>query len=405
MVRMVFAHSQVRVPQEYLIGEESPGLAAFWRMLPPFVHLEVVQEGTLEEEDMIATSAIFEAGGNLARNFQEFSRRLIGERMGRSSKEFTLSKAAGAIGANSEGKKLGIPLLRAMIAEVAQAVEAEYIDGVTKVYIIHPPTLEDELIGQLSGLPVPPMADSESERMMSIPVNGSTQAFVVLPYAMDLPGHRSPDPKWLIVHLYNPDLPALVMRVREDGPWTFREPTPLLSDTKDAENWAMGQLRDHLYNEGVDIRFVSEPNGPGTFPDFRATIAGEKWDVEVTRVLGDLMNNRHVPDRSRDSRRVIERAAQSPEIGESDVERALNQAIRSKASKRPSVGKGFKYCLLLVNAAGLNVGEQSPVWQDKNLSSFDAIVLMSGYTHPKIEFIKGRLWCASMGRFQSSNSV
>ena len=68
------------------------------------------------------------------------------------------------------------------------------------------------------------------------------------------------------------------------------------------------------------------------------------------------MNNRHVPDRSRDSRRVIERAAQSPEIGESDVERALNQAIRSKASKRPSVGKGFKYCLLLVKRCRIECG-------------------------------------------------
>lgn len=391
MVPMIFAPFQVRVPQEPLIGEESPGLAAFRRMLPPFIHIEVVPDGAAEPEDMIATSVMFEAGDNLASNVLEFSQRMIDARMGRSTKEFTPLKAADVNEAGPEGRKVSIPLLKAMIAEIAQESESEYIDGVTKVYIIHPSTLEGELKDLVARLPVPPLAASALERMMSVQVDEAIWPFVVQPYMMDLIGRSSANPRWLIVHLYNPNRPALAVKVAEHGPWTFKEPTPLLSDTKDAENWAIGELQNYLRDEGVDTQFRSEPNGPTTFPDFRADIGGEEWDVEVTRVLGDLLNSRHVPDKSRDSKKVIETAAQSPPISESDAGKALDQAVRSKGRKRPSVGRGFKYCLLLVNAAGLDVGRQSPVWRGKDLSSFDAVVLISGYTDPEIEFIKGSL--------------
>ena len=391
MASKTFAPFQVRVPQEYLIGEESPGLAAFRRTLPPFIHIEVVAVGAPDEEDMIATSVMFDVGENFASNFLEFAQRTMDVRMGRSTKEFTPIKAADVTEEGPEGTTVSIPLLKATIAEIAQGSGSEYIDGVTKVYIIHPPVLEGELNGHLAVLPVPAMADSAMERIMSVRVDETVHSFVVQPYKMDLIGRHSEDPRWLIIHLYNPNMPALVVKVAEHGPWTFREPTPLLSDTKDAENWAMLVLQNHLRDEGVDIQFHPEPNGPGTFPDFRADIGVEEWDVEVTRVLGDLLNSRHVPNESRDPHKVIEVAAQTPQISDSDVERALDRAITRKAGKRPSVGTGFKYCLILVNPVGLDVGIQSPVWQGKDLSSFDAVVLISGYTHPKIEFIKGSL--------------
>ena len=388
---MIFVPFQVRVPQEHLIGEESPGLAAFRRMLPPFIHVEVVPDGGAETEDMITTSVMFGAGENLSHNVLEFSERLINARMGRSTREFTPLKAADVNEPGPGGKKVSIPMLKGTIAEIAQESESEYLDGVTKVYIIYPPALDGELKELVAGLPVPPLADSPLERMMSVQVDDAIRPFVVQLYMVDLIGRSSNNPRWLIVHPYNPDAPALAVKVEERGPWTFREPTPLLSDTKDAESWAMRELQTSLRDEGVDVQYCSEPNGPTTFPDFRADIGDEEWDIEVTRVLGDLLNSRHVPDKSRDSKKVIERAAQSPQISDSDVEKALDQAIRNKARKRPSVGTGYKYCLLLVNAVGLDVGKQSSVWQGKDLSSFDAVVLISGYTDPEIEFIKGSL--------------
>jgi hypothetical protein len=62
MPQIVFAPFRIRGPQQYLVGEESPGLKAFRRLLPPFVHVEVVQLGTPEYDDLRVHSVSFEAG-------------------------------------------------------------------------------------------------------------------------------------------------------------------------------------------------------------------------------------------------------------------------------------------------------------------------------------------------------
>ena len=131
-------------------------------------------------------------------------------------------------------------MIKAMIAETADVEDSEYVEGVTKVYVIHPPELEDELRRHLSALPVPAMSDSPSERLMSVAIGQESRRFVVEPYKMDLTRRGSTDPRWLIVHIYNPDIPALAISVEAQGPLTFKEPTPLLSDTEVAETWAMG---------------------------------------------------------------------------------------------------------------------------------------------------------------------
>ena len=239
MPQIVFVPFRVRVPQQYLVGEESPGLKAFRRLLPPFVHMEVVHSGTPQYDDLKTHSVIFEAGENFAGNVVEYMSRLIDDRMGQSTKEFYTSTIADSITPDADGKKLRLQLLKAMIAETIEGEDYNYVDGVTKVYVIHPPQLEDELRKHLSALPVPAISASRSERLISITTSQETRHFVVEPYKMDLTRRHSTDPRWLIVHLYNPDMPALAIRVETQGPLTFKEPTPLLSDTQVAEKWAM----------------------------------------------------------------------------------------------------------------------------------------------------------------------
>ena len=82
MPRMVFAPFRIRVPQQYIIGEEGPGLKAFRSILPPFIHVEVVREGTPEYEDLKAHSVTFEAGDNFAAHVIEYMSRLIDDRIG-----------------------------------------------------------------------------------------------------------------------------------------------------------------------------------------------------------------------------------------------------------------------------------------------------------------------------------
>ena len=391
MQQVVFVPTRVRVPQEYLIGEESPGLKAFRRLIPPFIHVEIIQQGTPEYDDLTVHSVTFEASGNFTANVIEYMSRLIDDRMGQGSKEFYASTVADAITPDADGKKLSIPLLKAIIAEMAEVQDSDYIEGVKKVYVIHPPQLEKELHRHLSALPVPAMFDSKSERLISVDVGQKIQYFIVEPYKMDLTRRRSTDPRWLIVHMYNPDKPALAIGVEAQGPLTFKEPTPLISDTEVAESWAMEVVQDYLRGTGVDVRCVCyEPNGPKTFPDYRARLGGAPWNFEITRVLGDILETRHILDKPRDARKMMNRAVQSLPIGEEDVVTALDRAIKGKEHKHRSDGTAPNYCLVLLNALDLDIGSQSAVWKDMDLSIFDAVVLVNGYSQPGIEFLKGR---------------
>ena len=391
MPQIVFAPFRIRVPQQYLVGEESPGLKAFRRLLPPFIHVEVVQPGTPEYDDLRVHSVAFDAGENFTGNVIKYMSRIIDDRMGEATKEFYTSTSGDSFTRDADGKKLGIQMIKAMIAETIEVEECDYVDGVTKVYVIHPPQLEDELQCHLSALPVPAISASRSERLISIAVGQEMRHFVVEPYKMDLTRRRSTDPRWLIVHLYNPDRPALGIRVEAQGPLTFKEPTPLLSDTEVAEKWAMEVIQSHLREAGVGVRCVCyEPNGPKTFPDYRARLNGTPWDFEITRVLGDILENRHILDQPRDARRNMDMAVQSPPIGEKDVATALDRAIKSKEGKDQSDGITRSLCLVLLNALDLDIGSQSNVWEDIDLTSFHAVILVNGYSRPSIELIKGR---------------
>ena len=177
---------------------------------------------------------------------------------------------------------------------------------------------------------------------------------------------------------------------------TFKEPTPLLSDTEVAENWAMGVMQDYLRDAGIDVRGVChEPNGPKTFPDYRVRLDGAPWDFEITRVLGDMLEKRRILDKPRNPRKNMALAVQSPPIEDEDVRIALERAIKSKEQRRQSNETARNFCLVLLNALDLNVGTQSNVWEEMALTSFDAVVLVNGYSQPSVELISGRLLPAS----------
>ena len=88
-------------------------------------------------------------------------------------------------------------------------------------------------------------------------------------------------------------------------------------------------------------------------------------------------------------------AVQSPPKEDEDVRIALERAIKSKKQRRQSNETARNFCLVLLNALDLNVGTQSNVWEEMALTSFDAVVLVNGYSQPSVELISGRLLPAS----------
>ena len=91
-------------------------------------------------------------------------------------------------------------------------------------------------------------------------------------------------------------------------------------------------------------------------------------------MLGDMLGNRHILDKPRDARRNMDMAVQSSPIEKEDVGVALGRAIKSKERKRQSDGAAPNLCLVLLNALDLDIGGQSTVWEDLDLTPFDAVV-------------------------------
>ena len=132
------------------------------------------------------------------------------------------------------------------------------------------------------------------------------------------------------------------------------------------------------------------PMGPRPSQDYRARLDGVQWNFEVTRVLGDILENRRIFNQPRDARKVIDMAVQSPPIDERDVTNALDQAIKSKEGKRETDGRARNLCLVLLNVLELDIRSNSDVWNDMDLTEFDAVFLVNGYARPSVELMKGR---------------
>ena len=87
----------------------------------------------------------------------------------------------------------------------------------------------------------------------------------------------------------------------------------------------------------------------------------------------------------------MDMAVQSPPIEDGDDGGALDRAIKSKKHKRQSDGAAPNLCLVLLNALDLDICGQSTVWANLDLTLFDAVVLVNGYSEPSVELISGRL--------------
>ena len=359
------------------------------QLLPPFVDVEFVQEDSPEYDDIDKRSVFFEVGENFQSNICAYVANIFEEEMGEATKKLPISSVVDTGAIDAGERKLGIPLLKRLIGDIARDKDAEFVKGVSKAYVIHPPALRDELKEHLSHLPIPPMYDDISERLVSLCVGGENRSFVLAPYEMDIDSRRSNDPRWVIVLLFNPDMPPLGIKLGVPKPLNFKEPTPLLSDTESAEKWAMEVLEDTLRDSSDSIEYRHEPNGPTTFPDFAACIDGIEWDIEVTRVLGDILQERRILNNPRNSRKMFKTAVHKPPIGPDDADEALQKAIENKKRER-SAGEDRRYGLLLLNSANLDIGKGAPVWQQMDLASFDAVVLIHGYPQPTVEFIKGQ---------------
>ena len=367
-------------------------------LIPPFVRIEPVQEGTNEHKSLSHHPIIVTAKDDAADSWiQEVLDEHDSETVRRCIEGFCalLSGAAEGHGYATVKEKLlcrlDIALITSKAKEIIQTMSPAYMATSTILYIIHPPHLKETVVKALARLPLPPDFNATDQKLFIIAANGETYVFPIESYEMDLPEDEAEGDTYFFMHLFNPIHSTLIMQVSESGIRTRRDASLAVGNTAQVESWAISVIEHELLNKGMKIDYEYEPNGHTSFPDFEADINGKKWAIEVTRVLGSIPKDRIVVADARDRNAMTGRALRRAPIDHTLVESALIAALDSKRSKRRDCKVDEKYCLVLVNSINLDIGGTSSIWNGKDLTDFDTVILIHTSPQPTVEYIKGSL--------------
>ena len=364
-------------------------------MLPPFIHIETFEKGTLEHEALPERVTFLAANDGMVPRemFDEYhdSRASYGMIEVRN----LLSKAALQGGYATTYRdclsELDAPLIKEMLRQIIQEMPSDYIDGSTILYLIYPLYFAAAMNKALFKLPLSSDSTATEQRIISAEYRGSTRAYQMQPYSMNLPSRNSSDTGWLFLHLFNPVTPTLVLSIPESGRLTSGDASLAIGHTSQVEMKAMETIERDLRSNGAKVVYVHEPNGHTSFPDFEADINETKWAIEITRVLEGIPKHRKVEVDAKDRKSMMDRAVRRAPIDHSHVESALNKALDSKRNKRRDCKVGEMYCLVLVNSINLDIGGTSSIWNGKDLTDFDTVILIHTSQQPTVEYIKGSL--------------
>ena len=268
-----------------------------------------------------------------------------------------------------------------------------YVEGAHTMYFIHPPALKYKIVQAMSKLPVAVGRGPNNRRLISVQTPQRSYVFQVCAYELDLPLEYVEDPTWMILHLFNPTDPAMELLIPESGSLVDVAPTLALDSTEKLEYAAIELVEQDLHNKQMRAEYTREPNGFATFPDFEACIEGTKWTIEVTRVLTGIAEGRTFRTGARDEESVVAHMVQSSPIGTNKIDDALVDSLEDKGAKAPALERGTKYCLVLVDVANLGIQKGATIWQNKDLSAFDAVIVISKNERREnsVEYIKGCL--------------
>ena len=220
---------------------------------------------------------------------------------------------------------------------------------------------------------------SPPHKLLSVPCEGCTYVFKV-----EVNENKNIPPNETIIHPINPSDPVVeYLKPREPDALT-----PFFGNIA-SEFFALDALRMDLFGNSEvssdDWSYRHEPLGPSTFPDFALHVNGKIWGVEVTRVETALTSY-VVVGGERESRHVSNAAGN--DLTEGKIRKAVRKALTVKSDKRAQSSHYSRYCLLLVDVAGVIGDRGARIWESLDLSSFEAIVTIT--LDGRVSYIKGR---------------
>ena len=240
----------------------------------------------------------------------------------------------------------------ALIQDLFQQREAddpEYADGIDSVGVIYPKSEESKVTGWFSKLTpaLPLVAGSGGASVFgrrhgqkSVHVSGrnGTKSLPIDRHRLNIEV-RNPH---IFSFVNNSSDPSWVTVAPKDGPLAYAYATErprMLNETESSELAAWERVKSWLEGSPAPVQQeIQYPAGKNAFPDFRAWIGGQEYDVEMTSVPD--LEKWTIRANYRDLEKKIYQVATQPNESKEEVVDKLHDVVRNKgrrasASTRP----------------------------------------------------------------------
>ncbi len=368
----------------------NPDLRHFRSRLPPFIGIETVDADSREYSTLPKSPVYFKVPATISSSrFLDVYDLAIDA--GIQDRLKSLNGGISSLDARATNSELwSVAWLQEMVTAVMLQLDDQIAAKSSEVCLIYPTRLRSEVHALLRKLIVSPRSTRVEQRVVSVCCAGMIRVLNVHAYEANFGDGISGKEEPFAFSVYSPDDPPMGIRVPERGPFKFHPSMP--DTTADIEWRAFAVLAQQLRDLGTELTAIAhEPVGGSKFPDFEIFCNGKPWFVEVTQILGDIKKNRIIDFFARDVQSMAERAASSPPIDQTDVERALDQALAKKKGKASEVPSSHSYCLLLVDEFGSEIWDGFSACSHRDMSTFDAVAIVEYEPVPKIRFVKGGL--------------
>jgi hypothetical protein len=220
--------------------------------------------------------------------------------------------------------------------------DPNFIDGVGSVTLIYPKEAQSWVTQQLAGLPprlslVQDSSLPSSNKSIHIqgPLGTKSLAVLELPLDIEVPGNS------VFMCLNNPSNPAWITALPRDRPPMEAILRPqVLNEQEVSEQAAWDRTSSWLKGRNFSVEGKPYPNGKNCFPDYRAWIDRQEYDVEITSVPD--MERWTIKSTYRDLEKVISKVAKQPGETKEDVAEDLRRVLGKKRQlvENANVGTG-----------------------------------------------------------------
>ena len=255
--------------------------------------------------------------------------------------------------------------------------DPDYTNNVESVSVFYPKNMHQQIVQQMSRLPLAAGGTTRSgARSISVNTPSGAKVLPVLLQEFDIEV-----PNAVHICLNNPEQPAwtAIMAEQDGGPLGNISVGPALTSHEISENVAWDLVRSWFSQRSISISGKPYPNGRNNFPDYRATISGCSWDVEMSSLPN--MSRRTIRASNRDLEATIRRVARQLD----ETEEEISAELDCRLMKKSGYPRSRSYMLVLSNWSTYDLTDDG-FWIAKDVSAFDAVSLIQ---RNELHMIKG----------------